>query len=115
MNAAAASIFHVEALSDFSSLDDCIQIMRASVYPNVVTSVFVGALCLWHSIRVLKRRSQPSMLLLRLMKATKDVKWAPNSTDVSINALLGDLLGKLNVWSTVPLFAFVNFQNSPVH
>lgn len=105
MNAAAASIFHVEALSEFSSLDDCIYIMRASVYPNVITSIFVGALCLWHSIRVLQRQSQSSTLLQRLMKATREIKWATTNKDVSINVLLGDLLGKLNVWSTaIPNF-----------
>jgi hypothetical protein len=108
MTAAAASLFHVEAISEFNCLDDCISTMRSAVYPNVTTSVFVGALCLWFSLKAVKHlgRSMPAgerrEISPRLLKAMGNIRWSGQcigSEDSSVTGFLGDLLKKINIWS----------------
>jgi len=110
MSAAAASLFHVEAISEFNCLKDCISTMRSAVYPNVTTSVFVGALCLWFSLKAVKQlgRSMPDgerkEISPRLLKAMGNIRWARQaigSEDSSIIGFLGTLLLNIKIWGEI--------------
>lgn len=108
MTAAAAAICHVEALSDFESMEECISVMDTTVYPSVITSIFEGGLTLWFAIRVLERvgRYVPRAekeILPRLLKAVNSIRWPGQPQSASIPALLGDLLMKMKIWSILPL------------
>ena len=106
MTAAAAALYHVEVISEFKCLDDCLDTVRATVYPNVVASFFVGGLCLWYCIRVLEQigRYVPdtkNQILPRLKKAVEAIRWqdeSPLRENRSVTYLLGDLLMRTKVW-----------------
>lgn len=111
MTAAAASLFHVEAISEFNCLDDCISALRSAVYPNVTTSVFVGAVCLWFSLKAVKHlgRTMPAgerrEISPRLLKAMGNIRWGGQSIgreDSSITGFLGELLKRIQLWSEMP-------------
>lgn len=116
MTTAAASIFHVETISEFKCLDDCISAIRSAVYPNVTISVFVGALCLWFSLKAVKHlgRSMPGErreISPRLLKAMGNIRWdgqSIGSEDSSITGFLGELLKKINIWSKASLSEVAN-------
>ena len=109
MTAAAAALYHVEVISEFKCLDDCPDTVRATVYPNVVASFFVGGLCLWYCIRVLEQigRYVPdtkNQILPRLKKAVEAIRWqdeSPLRENKSVTYLLGDLLMRTKVWGTI--------------
>jgi len=106
MTAAAAALYHVEVISEFQCLDDCLHTIRATVYPNVIASFFVGGLCLWYCIRVLEQigRYVPdtrNQILPRLRKAVEAIRWqndSPLRENKSVTFLLGDLLMRTKVW-----------------
>lgn len=108
ITAAAASIFHVESISESISLDECISSMRQTVYPNVTTSIFAGGLTLWVSIMALKtvERFVPIVrneILPRLLSAMSKIHWLSDPVQdgtITITSLLGDLLMRTNVWSS---------------
>lgn len=115
MTAAAAAISHVEALSEFGSIEECLSVMETTVYPSVITSIFEGGLTLWFSIRILERvgRYVPRAekeILPRLLKAVNSIKWATQLQNTSIAALLGDLLMKMKVWSKSLVCANADFR-----
>jgi hypothetical protein len=107
ITAAAASIFHVEAISESISMEECVSSMRQTVYPNVITSIFAAGLTLWVSIFALKpvQRFVPSVrseILPRLLSAMGKIHWLSEPMQdgtITITSLLGDLLLKTNVWS----------------
>jgi hypothetical protein len=110
ITAATAALLQVETLSEFTSMDDCISSIRAAVYPNVIGSLFLGGLCLWFSVRVIRRngRGYSSIedgIIQRLRNAVASIPWdgtfAPivgEVADISITGLLGELLLKTRVW-----------------
>jgi len=106
VTAATAALLQVETLSEFISIDHCSSTIRAAVYPNVIGSLFLGGLCLWFSVRVIRRngRGHSSIadgIILRLRNAVASIQWAGASEiggDVSITGILGDLLLKTGVW-----------------
>jgi hypothetical protein len=106
MTAAAAALYHVEVISEFNCVDDCVNTIRATVYPNVVASFFVGGLCLWYCARVLEQigRYVPdtrNQIIPRLMSAVDAIRWqdeSPLKENKSVTFLLGDLLMKTKVW-----------------
>jgi hypothetical protein len=115
MIAAAAALYHVEVISEFECLSDCLDTMRATVYPNVIASFFVGGLCLWYSTRVLEQigRYVPdtrNQILPRLKTAVEAIRWQTESHSTekrSVTFLLGDLLMKTKVWG-IFLFTFAD-------
>ena len=106
MTAAAAALYHVEVISEFQCLDDCLHTIRATVYPNVIASFFVGGLCLWYCIRVLEQIGKyvpdtRNQILPRLKKAVEAIRWqndSPLRENKSVTFLLGDLLMRTKVW-----------------
>lgn len=112
MTAAAAALYHVEVISEFHCFDDCVDTIRATVYPNVVASFFVGGLCLWYCARVLGQigRYVPdtrNQIIPRLMSAVDAIRWqdeSPLKENKSVTYLLGDLLMKTKVWGNMILF-----------
>ena len=108
VTAATAALLQVETLSEFVSIDHCSSTIRAAVYPNVIGSLFLGGLCLWFSVRVIRRngRGHSSIadgIISRLRNAVASIQWAGVSEighggDVSITGILGDLLLKTRVW-----------------
>jgi hypothetical protein len=106
MIAAAAALYHVEVISEFECFSDCLDTMRATVYPNVIASFFIGGLCLWYCTRVLEQigRYVPdtrNQILPRLKTAVEAIKWqndSPETEKKSATFLLGDLLLKTKVW-----------------
>lgn len=108
ITAAAASIVHVEAISESFSLDECISSMRQTVHPNEITGIFAGGLTLWISVMALKlvERFVPNVrteILPRLLAAMRKIHWWPDPVQngtISITLLLGDLLIRTNVWSS---------------
>jgi hypothetical protein len=110
MAAAAASIFHIEAISEFNSIEECLSTMRATVYPTVVTSIFAGAICLWIAITALKRAERVSARVQTeirplLVTALGKIQWRSTTTKdgkMSIVPLFGELLKGTNVWSISP-------------
>jgi len=110
MTATAAAISHVEVLSEFGSIEECLSVMETTVYPSVISSIFEGALTLWFAVRVLERvgRYVPRAekeILPRLLRAVESIRWASQLQNTSIAGLLGDLLMKMKVWSN-RLFQF---------
>jgi hypothetical protein len=111
MAAAAASVFHIEAISEFNSIEECIWTMRATVYPYVVTSFFAGAICLWVAITALKRAERVAPRVQTeigplLLAALGKIRWRSTATKdggICIVSLFGELLKGTNVWSTVLL------------
>jgi hypothetical protein len=111
MAAAAASIFHIEAISEFNSIEECLSTMRATVYPTVVTSIFAGAICLWIAITALKRAERVSARVhteIRplLVTALGKIQWRSTTTKdgkMSKVPLFGELLKGTNVWSISPV------------
>jgi len=108
MAAAAASIFHIEAISEFNSIDECLSTMRATVYPYVVTSFFAGGICLWVAITALKRAERVSARVQTeirplLMAALGKIRWRSKEGGISIVSLFGELLKGTNVWSKFPI------------
>ena len=106
MSAAAAAVCHVESLSDFGTVTECITTVEASVFPNVITSIFDSGLTLWFTVKVLEKigRYVPraeNEILPRLLKALNSIPWVKELSlegNASIAALLGDLLIKMRIW-----------------
>jgi hypothetical protein len=111
VTAASAALLQVETISEFISLDDCISTIRAAVYPNVVSSLFFGGLCLWFSVRVLRRGGPENEnievgIIARLKAAVASIQWenrTSNSGDSSITGILGELLVHIKVWGMLLL------------
>jgi hypothetical protein len=108
LNVCAAVLFHVETLAEFTSFDDCLFTIRASITPGVVASVFLGGVCLWFSMRVIRLRggSNPAAeqrVISRFSKALSSISWGPqplSCTDDGFLTLLGNLLEQTQVWGT---------------
>jgi hypothetical protein len=109
--AARATLLQVEILSGFHSVEDCISTIRAAVYPNVVGSIFLGGLCLWFIIHVLRQKGQPGLeietgIISRVTIAMSAFGWADHmmATDTLLTAILGELLVRTKAWGMRPLF-----------
>jgi hypothetical protein len=108
LNVCAAVLFHVETLAEFTSFDDCLLTIRASITPGVVASVFLGGVCLWFSMRVIRLRggSNPAAeqrVISRFNKALSSISWGPqplSCTDDGFLTLLGNLIEQTQVWGT---------------
>jgi hypothetical protein len=108
LNACAAALFHIETIAEFTSFDDCIYTLRASVSPIVLASIFLGGLCLWYSMRVIRirGRSNPAAegkVVSRFRKALSSISWGPqplSCTDDAFIFLIGHLLEQTQVWGS---------------
>ena len=108
VTASTAALLQVETLSEFTGINDCISTIRAAVYPNVIGSLFLGGLCLWFNVRVIRRngRGYSSMadgIISRLRNAVGAIQWAGilapgDGSDISIMGILGELLFMTRVW-----------------
>ena len=109
VTAASAALLQVETISEFISLDDCISTIRAAVYPNVVSSLFFGGLCLWFSVRVLRRGGRENEnievgIISRLKTAVASIQWENRTSgDPSITVILGDLLMHIKIWGMLSI------------
>jgi Fungal specific transcription factor domain len=110
LNACAAALFHIETIAEFTSFDDCIYTLRASVSPIVLATIFLGGLCLWYSMRVIRirGRSNPAAegkVVSRFRKALSSISWGPqplSCTDDAFIFLIGNLLEQTQVWGSQP-------------
>jgi len=106
LGACGAALCHVETLADFTTRDDVISTIRASIFASVVASIFLGGLCLWFSLRVIRirGRSNPASeerVLSRLKTALASIQWKAQPTDLTemaFTVLLGNLLEETRVW-----------------
>jgi hypothetical protein len=111
ITATTAALLQIETLSEFTSVEDCISTIRAAVYPNVIGSLFLGGICLWFSVRVIRRNgsrfsSIEEGITLRLTNAVAGIRWAGTlvprekacGASASVTGILGELLLKTRVW-----------------
>jgi Fungal specific transcription factor domain len=106
LNACAAALHYIETIAEFTSFADCLFTLRASVIPSVMGSIFLGGLCLWFSLKVIRirGRSNPATeekVVQRFRTALSSIRWGPHdlsATDDAFIVLLGNLIAQTQVW-----------------
>jgi hypothetical protein len=105
-NVCAAALHYIETIPEFTSFADRLCTLQASVIPSVMGSIFLGGLCLWFSLKVIRiwGRSNPATeekVLLGFWTALSLIRWGPqdlSATDDAFIVLLGDLTAQTQLW-----------------
>jgi hypothetical protein len=104
MNAVSAFLLHVECILGFLSLEACVKALDETVFPDVVSSIFLGALSCWYSLRMHAQIGPAAYneLLARLNAVVANIPWLAHTSqdEISIVILLGNVLMQTKVWGT---------------